>query len=95
MELNAIHEVSRHCLGASQDVFDSTHDIIRHMVDTPKCGWFVKPKRSWDGEDKSMEFRICGKADSSYASCQDNKCSTSGVSVFLEKAFVVCLRNCL
>ena len=64
---------------------------MQYVANTPERGWKLEPERKWDGKQKNFKFNIIGKADETYASCPDTKKSTTGGSVFLEGAPIMCL----
>ena len=91
MELNPVREVSRLVQGATRPQYDGVHRIMQYIVNTPERGWKLEPGRKWDGKTKNFYFRILGKADETYASCPDTRKSTTGGSVFLEGAPIICV----
>jgi hypothetical protein len=88
---NAVREISRFNSGATEQHFGDLHRVMKHFVTTPERGWILKPERAWDGKDKQFKFKILGKSDETFASCPDTSRSTTGGSVFLEGAPVVCI----
>ena len=88
--LNLVRETCRFAQDATKEQYDSVHRIMKYYHVTPKRGWYLRPKRTWDGKDKNFEFIILGKSDETFASCPDTRRSTTGGSVFLEGAPVMC-----
>ena len=64
---------------------------MQYIVNTPEIGWKLEPGGKWNGKTKNFYFRILGKADETYASCPDTRKSTTGGSVFLEGAPIICV----
>ena len=62
------------------------HRVMAHCVLTPLRGWKLKPRRYWDGKDKTFKFVIGGRSDSYYSTSKDTRRSVSGLSVYLEGA---------
>ena len=70
--------------------YDRVHCIMQYIANTPNRGWKLEPRRKWDGKTKNFFFRILGKADETYSSYPDTWRSTTGGSVFLEGAPIIC-----
>jgi len=83
---NSVRDCSRHMSSVTKHHIKAMHRVMKHVVATPTRGWKLKPNRSWDGKDKSMEFVINGISDSDYAACKSTRRSVSGYAVFLEGA---------
>ena len=62
--------------------------VMKYCVCTENQGWYLKPERSWDGKDREFEFRVEGKADSNYATCEETRRSVTGYMVTLEDAVI-------
>ena len=83
---NATREVSRFGHRSTKIHLKALTQLVNYAWQIPKRGWCLKPTRTWDGIDKSFKFRICGKSDSSYATCVDTRKSVTGYVVYLEGA---------
>ena len=85
---NAVRECSRRMTVCNAVHRKAMLRVMKYCVDTPNRGWTLKPKRSWNGKDKNMEFEITAKADSNYATCVDTRRSVSGLIVELEDSII-------
>ena len=86
--LNAIREASRQSKNSTPWHRRYANRITKYLIDTPNRGWYLKPKRKWDGKDKNFKFRLHAKSDSNYATCRDTRKSVTGYAVYLEGAMV-------
>ena len=62
---------------------------MKYYHATPSRGWYLQPKRNWNGKDKDFEFTILGKSDKTFTLCSDTRRSTTGDNVFLEDTLVM------
>ena len=62
---------------------------MKYCVENPNRWWYFKPKRSWDGKDKSFRFKIHGESDLDYAKCHVTRRIVSGIGTFVEWAAVI------
>ena len=86
---NAVRDLSRRVKGATEDHVDAMHRVMNYCIATKDKGWTLKPKRTWDGKDKSFEFVLDGKSDSDYAACKETRRSVTGYVGYLEGSLVV------
>ena len=86
---NTVRELTRAVTGPSMMHYNAMLRLMKYCVDTPKKGWMLKPKRTWDGKSKFM-FQISGRSDSDYVKCPATKRSVSGFNVKLEGAVIIC-----
>ena len=85
---NSVRELSRRMVNSNLDHRKALLRVMKYCVNTKERGWYLKPTRSWDGKDKSFEFKISGKADSNYATCEETRRSVTGYYVSLEDAVI-------
>ena len=86
---NAVGKLTRAVKGPSMMYYNAMLRVMKYCVDTPKRGWLLKSKRTWDGKSKFM-FQISGRSDSDYAKCPATRRSASGFNVKLEGAVIIC-----
>ena len=85
---NAVIELSRRMVNSNLDHRKALLRVMKYCVDTKDRGWLLNPTRSWNGKDKSFEFRVHGKADSNYATCEETRRSITGYYATLEDAVI-------
>ena len=85
---NAVRELTRAVQKPGQRHMESAKKVMRYCVETPKRGWYLKPKRTWDG-DKEFQFRISGRSDSDFAKCPVTRKRVSGGNVKLEECPII------
>ena len=64
--LNAVQDLSRFMMGASQAHMKEMYHAMKYCVGTPEHGLLLKPNMKWNG-DPNFEFIIKGVADSDHA----------------------------
>ena len=62
------------------------HRVMKYCVSTQLQGWKLKPRKKWDGKDKSFEFEIKRNSDSDYAIFKEMRINVSVWAVYLEGA---------
>ena len=53
---NSVHETLRHMTVSNAAHMKAMKRIMVFIVNTIEQGWSLKPKRKWDGKDKSFKF---------------------------------------
>jgi len=86
---NAVRDLSRRVKGATIDRVDVMHRAMIYCVATKDQGWVLRPKRTWNGKDKSFASLLDGKSDSDYAACQETRRSVAGYVGYLEGSLVM------
>jgi hypothetical protein len=86
--LNAVRELSRFMMVAAPQQMKAMYRVMSYCVATPKRALVLKPERKWDGSP-TFQFRIRGKADSTFASCPTTMRSIGGQTTLLEGAPVI------
>jgi len=86
---NAVRDLSRRVKGATIEHIDAMHRVMNYCIATKDKGWMLRPKRTWNGQDKSFAFLLDGKSDSDYAVCQKTRGCVTGYVGYLEGSLVV------
>ena len=84
-------EVSHFANRVIRKEFNDIMYLIKYYITTPNYRWFLKPNRIWDRKDKIFKFIVLDKADETFMLYLDTRCSTTGCSIFLEGAPVLCI----
>ena len=64
--MNAIREVSRFMISATECHMEVLHRIMKYVIRTPERGLTFQPQGQWD-RTKNFKSEIVGKSDSKYA----------------------------
>ena len=80
---NSVRELARFGSGLAEVHIKAMHWAMEYCKSMPNRGWTLKPKREWDGKDKTFKFCIHGLTDSDYAQCLITYRSVSGYAAFL------------
>lgn len=83
---NAVRDLARQGSAPTMAHIKAMHRAMEYTQATPNRGWYLKPRRQWDGKDKNFEFEIEGISDSDLGKCPVTRRSVSGYSTFLEGA---------
>ena len=85
---NSVRELSRRMVNCNQDHMKAILRVMKYCVNARNKGWYLQPERTWYGKDKTFEFKIAGKADSNFATCEETRRSVTGYFVTVEGAVV-------
>ena len=84
--LNWVRYLSRQMSAVAKEHIDGVHRVMEYCVATQLQGRKLKPRRKWDGKDKSFQFEIKRKSDSDYTICKETRINVSVWAVYLEGA---------
>ena len=87
---NAVRELSRRMVNSNLDHMKAMLRVMKYCIDTRDKGWHLQPERTWNGIDKDFKFKIAGKADSNFATCEETRRSITGYYVTVEGSVVSC-----
>jgi hypothetical protein len=82
---NAVRELTRGMMQATEESFRSMQRVMQYCVDTPNCGLLLKPFGVWKNDE---ELIVVGMLDATYASDLDTQRSVMGRTTFLNGALV-------
>jgi hypothetical protein len=86
--LNAVSELSRFMMVAALQQMKALYRVMSYCVATPNRALELKSERKWNGSP-TFQFRIRGKADSTFTSCPMIMRSVGGQTTLLEGAPVI------
>jgi hypothetical protein len=86
--LNAVRELSHFMMVAAMLHLTVMYRVMGYCVPTPNRTLELKPERKWNGSPL-FKFKICGRADSTFASCPKTLRSVGGQTTMLEGALVI------